>query len=199
MGDDNKKRERTTAKRLFTRSVNSFEKAIAESNNEASLSNRFDDLKVRWNNVQETHESFVNTVDGEASIETEDMWIEGLIDRFENLESSYFRALQDIQQNEDDMKASAMELKRESEVIQRMNDNVVKVETLKLSRKIEEVAFQGLLHNFCEITSKEINDTNPFATIECLFQDLKTLYERCNTANVNLIDYVEERGLTLNG
>ena len=44
---------------------------VAESINEAYLSNRFDDLKVRWNNVQETYESFVNTVDGEASIETE--------------------------------------------------------------------------------------------------------------------------------
>ena len=57
------KQERTTAKRLFTRTDNGLSSAINKQYDLEIIENRFMDLEVKSSKVQEKHEVYVSLLD----------------------------------------------------------------------------------------------------------------------------------------
>ena len=86
MADQSLKRSRTISKSLFTRSANSLRKTLDEHSDIDVIKERFKILKLRWNNAQDCHENYVQSIPEESIDEGEDNWILELQDIFENLE-----------------------------------------------------------------------------------------------------------------
>ena len=107
MGDEAKKKERTTAKRLFTRNANSLTKAIDYRDDIDVLKSRFKSLKKCWEEVSQKDEDYIQSLDGEnySLIEEEDLWITELQECFEKLEVQHYRTVRDIIKVEDISKA----------------------------------------------------------------------------------------------
>ena len=83
------KQERTTAKRLFTRTKNGLSNAIDKQDDLEIIENRFMDLKERFSKVQEKHEVYVSLLDSigeEFDEEEEDTWINGIELVYEDME-----------------------------------------------------------------------------------------------------------------
>eukprot|EP00794_Sanderia_malayensis_P021205 gene21205-23287_t len=82
------KKERTTAKRLFTRTKNGLQNALDKQDDLEIIENRFIDLKDKFNKVQEKHEAYISFVDnvGDEFEEEEDEWINDIESTFEDME-----------------------------------------------------------------------------------------------------------------
>ena len=111
MGDETKKRERTTAKRLFTRNANSLKKAIDYRDDIDVLNNRFKSLKKCWKDVSQKHEEYIQSIGDEDDnlIEQEDLWIIELQERYEMLEVQHSETVRDILEVEDNRRAEKEE------------------------------------------------------------------------------------------
>ena len=57
------KQERTTAKRLFTRTKNGLSNAMDKQDDLEIIKSRFMDLKVKFSEVQEKHEVYVSLLE----------------------------------------------------------------------------------------------------------------------------------------
>ena len=82
------KTSRTTAKRFFTRSENALHQALDTEALEETVMRRFNDYKRRWEIAQEAHDKYIEELGTvtEDEIETEDLWLNELAERFYNLE-----------------------------------------------------------------------------------------------------------------
>ena len=74
---------------MFTRAHNAL--SIAIESDECvvrTLERRFDELKLRWNEVQLKHDEYISTLDGrtDEEIQKEDVWIDELAKTFYNVE-----------------------------------------------------------------------------------------------------------------
>ena len=71
---DNEKRQRSTAKSRFTRSVNSLDKVLnLDGNNLFEASSLFEDVLKAWDNVENKHANYISKLD--ENTETEDAWM----------------------------------------------------------------------------------------------------------------------------
>ena len=77
------KKGRTTAKRFFTRSENVLHQALGTESLEETGMCRFNDYKRRWEIAKEAHDKNYGQL---LRIETEDLWLNELAERFYNLE-----------------------------------------------------------------------------------------------------------------
>ena len=82
------KTSRSTAKRFFTRSENALHQALDTEALEETVMRRFNDYKRRWEIAQEAHDKYIEELGTvtEDEIETEDLWLNELAERFYNLE-----------------------------------------------------------------------------------------------------------------
>ena len=82
------KKKRTAAKSQFTRAESSLKTALSmDSCATWTLENRYAELRRRWDNVQEAHDSYIPFIEeGTAETETDDIWISELADRFDKIE-----------------------------------------------------------------------------------------------------------------
>ena len=75
MGDESIKKDRTIAKRLYTRTANSLKKAINDNSDIELITNRFKSVKEKWEILQEYHEKYIESIEDDTLIEEEDVWI----------------------------------------------------------------------------------------------------------------------------
>ena len=83
------KQERSRAKGQFTRSKKSLSDAVNHPDpSVATIERRFDDLKKRWDHVQETHDEYAEHASDMQPEEADklDEWIDAIAKEFEDLE-----------------------------------------------------------------------------------------------------------------
>ena len=82
------KKKRTTTKGQFTRTETALRKALdmAEECPQWTLDRRYEELKRRWDSVQEAHDSYIQLLTDDEEIQSEDSWIEEIAARFDKLE-----------------------------------------------------------------------------------------------------------------
>ena len=86
---DQAKQERTRAKGQFTRSKKSLSEAVNHPDPSlATIERRFDDLKKRWNHVQDTHDAYAEYISDMQPEEADklDEWIDAITNEFNDLE-----------------------------------------------------------------------------------------------------------------
>ena len=82
---DNAKQNRTTAKRLFTRSNNQLKLAI-QNKDYPAVEEYFQSLKARLKIVQDEHEKYITMTEATGSVldeSTEDAWMQDIEEEFE--------------------------------------------------------------------------------------------------------------------
>ena len=86
MADEAKKR-RSLAKSQFTRAEKAVQTALALERlcPTWTLEKRYDDLKKRWDNVQDAHDNYI-LLTGEEVGEADETWIDELAERFDKME-----------------------------------------------------------------------------------------------------------------
>jgi len=84
---DTAKSKRTTAKSGFTRYEKRL-KAVLELDeaDEWTLKTRYEDLKVRWERVQEAHDEYVTHLTETEEENAAEQWMEDIIERFDQIE-----------------------------------------------------------------------------------------------------------------
>ena len=84
------KATRTSAKRFFSRTETSLNQALQSEAPEETIQRRFEEFRKRWYSVQEAHDSYLDSLGDipEEDIEKEDVWLEELAARFNELEIS---------------------------------------------------------------------------------------------------------------
>ena len=90
------KAKRTTAKSNLTRAVNALERSIETPTPIRTIERRFDEMRNRWNSVQDAHEEYIYTLDDDAQKENEQPWIDELMERFESTEIKIDTYLENI-------------------------------------------------------------------------------------------------------
>ena len=81
------KLKRTVAKAQFTRAETSLRKALEDKSSPASTINRkYDELKSKWQIVQDAHDFYTATEELEGKSEVETAWINELTERFDKIE-----------------------------------------------------------------------------------------------------------------
>ena len=91
------KAKRTSAKSQFTRSEKKLKEALldAESLPISLIERRLEDLKIRWNTVQDTHDEYMESNPAEAAkTDEQEAWINEISDRYDNLEVEVHRTLE---------------------------------------------------------------------------------------------------------
>ena len=82
------KLKRSTAKGLFTRAANIMNSTLTVVGLSArTIDRRFDEMRMRWSNVQELHEQYISHLAEEHS-EAAGKWIDELCDFFCRIEVS---------------------------------------------------------------------------------------------------------------
>ena len=84
------KRKRSAAKGRFTRSVNSLENCIKDSDADSyDAQKHFDDLENAWRNVEAKHDEYLSTLDDEANFEREESWISDIQSKYHDVRKRY--------------------------------------------------------------------------------------------------------------
>ena len=83
--------KRSTSKSQFTRCEKRLSDALRSVENitVATIERRYNDLREKWNAVQEAHDTFVEAIQAEAGIvadEDNELWIEEITQRFDDME-----------------------------------------------------------------------------------------------------------------
>ena len=87
---DAAKIQRTTAKTKFTRAEKSLSNALDSDGTPLNtMTRRFDDFKTAFRNTEDTHDTYVALLAGEADEEFEEAWMNAIAERFETLEIKY--------------------------------------------------------------------------------------------------------------
>ena len=95
------KTKRTVAKQQFTRAENSLRKVLAKGDSlQTTIGRKFNELSVKWQTVQDTHDVYVTMVNKEEE-EKENYWLEELIERYEAIEIDTDIALLKLQKKEE--------------------------------------------------------------------------------------------------
>ena len=185
------KQERTTAKRLFTRTKNGLSNAIDKQDDLEIIENRFMDLKVKFSKVQGKHEVYVSLLDGigeEFDEEEEDTWINEIELVYEDMERrkvAYVRAHEKTEEKKMKFESNIIELEVHDK---KEEDNGKTVDKNKNIRTLEEFSFFEEVENLDQLLDSEQHKTNPAIDVtEGAQADLKKQFERCKEAQRQLI------------
>ena len=82
------KKNRTVAKGLFTRAINSLQNSIKLNDEWELTAKKFSDLESRYNDVQEKHELYLIELEcnSELDVASEDSWMSEIQASFEEIE-----------------------------------------------------------------------------------------------------------------
>ena len=118
------KATRTSAKRFFSRTETSLNQALQSEAPEETIQRRFEEFRKRWYSVQEAHDSYLDSLGDipEEDIEKEDVWLEELAARFNELEISVDSELSKRNQS---IEKEQRQIKEEHElkIAKEMNDS----------------------------------------------------------------------------
>ena len=94
---ENEKRQRSTAKSRFTRSVNSLDKVFnLDGNNLFEASLLFEDVLKAWDNVENKHADYMSKL--EANTDTEDAWIDTEQAKFTDVRRKFMKYKETVSQ-----------------------------------------------------------------------------------------------------
>ena len=85
---DEAKTKRRLAKSQFTRAEKAVQLALGLGSEcpTWTMEKRYEELKKRWDTVQDAHDSYMVLLDGEEGVESENAWISELEGRFDKME-----------------------------------------------------------------------------------------------------------------
>ena len=153
------KGERTTAKSQFTRSKNSLEKSLLQSDTPlTTIERRFEDLRSKWENVQDSHDAYClyasKDKDNEGNpIDTNlDGWIKELMEIFEDMELKADKMIESRKRTEGNQ--------NRVEGIEKNGKAVGKVSALKID-KAKLPPFDGNVRTYPQFKSDFINHIEP--------------------------------------
>ena len=129
----------------------------------------------------------METITDDDRIKTEDEWILQLQSRYESLEIMHTNTLRSNIKRENEAKVLSIESERDQQIKERLQQSILKTETLLQARNVEEVVFQGLLDKLSAITSTVLSEDNTFESITIVYNDLKSQFETCKGANKSYI------------
>ena len=128
---DDAKRDRTESKRMFTRAGNALEAAINSTDCVVmTLQRRFDEFKLRWDDVQSKHDRYITTLDAKTDqeIKNEDEWIDELSNTFYHLEEITDKFL-----TEETIK-QAIILEKKLDIVVAGKNSTIQLERLKVRK-----------------------------------------------------------------
>ena len=134
MAEGAEKKQRTTAKRKFTRRYNRLNTSILNEEGADIIIYEFNDLKKLWDNVQSAHDNYLfttNADDVEISRD-DDTWITDLEENFElmeKLQCDYTREAREKEINDSKIKSEKKLYQESNEIIFqcRKNRNASKI------------------------------------------------------------------------
>ena len=192
------KKERATAKRLFTRSKNGIAAALQNNDDVAIIENRFSDMKKRFDGVIEKHEDYISLIEDDDltfNEETEANWIAEVENEFSQMERDTHhyikKCLSELPVNIELLNKSkvkntvsdACETEDDSKQLKRAK-NIRTLEKSNFSKEVE--LCEQLLSGIGEICTKETIDT-----IKESQRDVKQQVEKCKTVQSNYISLLE--------
>ena len=114
------KLKRTVAKAQFTRAETSLRKALEDKSSPASTINRkYDELKSKWQIVQDAHDFYTATEELEGKSEVETAWINELTERFDKIEVDADKLLEKFEEK----KAPVEEKRKDKTRVKRTQSN----------------------------------------------------------------------------
>ena len=151
------KRERTTAKRLFTMSVDALNKAISKKQSLLSIERLFTIVDQRWESIQEKHAAYLaySITDEDDTPETDIQWLSHCSDTYTDAEEIKERFLIE-----------------EREVNKQDKENVKKSKRVV---KFERSSLNSRIQNLEAVTADE---TTPSRVIEESQSELKKQHEK---------------------
>ena len=101
------RKNRSTAKSQFTRAEKSLSDALATEDVSAStIERRFQELKIKWNNVQDAHDTYASLQEGQTDGGNGDpndnqwiQWIDELAERYDRIEVIADKRMDEITKN----------------------------------------------------------------------------------------------------
>ena len=145
---EEEKKARTTAKAQFTRAEGSLRKAVSSEADEWTMLRRYEELKDRWNKVQDAHDTYILTLDDAAAVAEGD-WIDELIERFSNAELAVGKCIESSKKRtEQDTKESGNVQKIHTPETLPLLTRGIKMETLKFE------TFKGNIRKYPDFKSE---------------------------------------------
>ena len=148
--------KRTTAKGQFTRYENRLKATIDQDDMDSwTMNKRYDDLKERWDKVQDAHYEYVAHLTDSNDIEDADLWIDSLAAKFDEVELRVGKKLKAIKV-EQAPSTSTSTIEQGSKIdVHGSQKTVVRVEKMKFPM------FEGDIRKYPEFKEDFINHIQP--------------------------------------
>jgi hypothetical protein len=130
------KKKRATTKTQFTRTENSLRKTLDdESSLPSTIERKFEELRERWQTLQDAHDSYIEAEPSET--DRDDEWINDLVERFDRIEAEADKRLENLRPNIEQVVEKHEEVS--SNKAQFVEPNKIQLERLKLEKFNGEV------------------------------------------------------------
>ena len=147
---DAAKTRRTTAKSVFTRYEKRLKTVLELEDADAwTLNNRYDDLKLRWERVQESHDEYVTHLTEPEQTDAAEEWMNEIAERFGQIEIEVGRKLRELSVESKVQKPSA-EVTDAAPV-----KSIVKIDRMKFQM------FEGDIKKYPEFKAEFIKHVQP--------------------------------------
>ena len=175
------KKQRSTAKRKFTRCYNRLNTCILNNEGTDIIVTKFNDLKKLWDDVQSAHDSylFATNIEVDEATLDDDAWIKDLDERFEllqKLQCDYIRGAKAKDVQDTILKGEQSSLRESDEIIShcRKNRNASKILLQEEIKGVEELI--------------KIDKSNLLKTQIILgAKDVKLQLEKCKELHTSLL------------
>ena len=173
------KSQRVTAKRFFTRAVNGVDKAIQKECDVELVESRFNELRVRWNTVQQCHEDYTQEIHGGSDeIPSEhDAWLNELNDIFDDLEQKkvvYIKTRSSIQSHDSMQGVSA-------------DESATSTERLKRLRQATGLSFKDDVTDIISFLGESTPSPGVVRVLNDMKISLKSQMDKCQEAHHNYV------------
>ena len=170
-------KDRTVAKRKFTRLLNNIKTSITAKADQLVLKGRFEELKILWSTVQDKHDRYIASAfgDNEYKVQEEDAWIEEVESRYYQIEAEILTYLKSHDKSKsDDSKRLAL-----------------------MTRQVEEAALRNAMEDASTYLT-EHHETMSVNMCNEIKENIRKQYDKCcevNAVYVSLLKNSDELAL----
>lgn len=182
---DAERKQRTTAKRKFTRCYNRLNTCILNNEETDIIISKFNDLKKFWDNVQSTHDSylFATNADIDENTTDDDAWITDIEEKFEliqKLQCDYVRETKEKDIHDTKIKTEEKLYQESNEIISHCikNRDASKILLQQEIKGIEELI---------KIDKSKLLKTQIIAGTK----DVKLQLEKCKELHTSLLSHLD--------
>ena len=180
----NSRRERSSAKGLFTKACNRLSEAITIESEFDLIESKFETLKIRWNDVQVKNDAYLAVVypDGNEDV-AEVQWLDDLEEKFEVAEKAKF----DYVRNKKKLyEREIQESKHEVELKFNKHESDVESKGRKAARNMHHQILLQEIKLLKELM-KEDKDCRVKTPIEEALKDVKLHLEKCRESHMHFL------------